>query len=323
MSRRLLLGCASLLVFAMASATDVPAKERGAHQADKAASSTVASQTASRPASNYDVKAIRIDDVFASLRITVSERGPVTLALSGPKALLDKVHVDTSGDTLRIKEEHREHVWNWREWFDFKGKKKRDKITLDIKAPKGTSLVLDDFIGEMAIGDLEAPVKIQAIAATGTIGKTTRADVTLAGSGKLELGTVAQQLKIEIAGSGTVNAGSSGGAIVEIAGSGETRLGPVLGSLRVEIAGSGDVRVASVNGPTNIETAGAGSITIDTGEANPLKVEILGSGNVEFGGEAVNPSISALGSGNVSIRSYRGKLDTDGMAHVKIGGLYP
>jgi hypothetical protein len=50
-----------------------------------------------------------------------------------------------------------------------------------------------------------------------------------------------------------------------------------------------------------------------------LHVEIMGSGNFAFGGVAVDPHIEAFGSGNVRLHSYRGKLDTEGMADVKIG----
>jgi hypothetical protein len=59
---------------------------------------------------------------------------------------------------------------------------------------------------------------------------------------------------------------------------------------------------------------------IKSGRANPLKISIVGSGDVSFGGEAVNPSIAAIGSGDVWIKSYSGKLSSSGMASVKVGG---
>jgi hypothetical protein len=48
-------------------------------------------------------------------------------------------------------------------------------------------------------------------------------------------------------------------------------------------------------------------------------VDIMGAGNFVFGGVAVDPHIDAVGSGNVKLKSYRGHLDTEGMADVKIG----
>ncbi len=335
MPRKWLLGLASLLVVAsvgaLQAAPPVPPKAIKAPTAPTAPRAPQAPKApvaptapgASGPVINqattkYDVKGIEVDDVFGTLHITVTNGGPVTLSISGTKPALDNLHVSNMGDRLLIKEEHEGHVWNWREWFTYK-RERRDRITLNITAPKGTSLGTDGFVGDLTVGDLDGPVKIEAAAAQGTIGNVTSATLSLAGSGKLSVGAVTQQLKIEIAGSGTINAGASAGASIEIAGSGDAHVGPVLGKLRVEIAGSGDVTVASVNGPTTAEIAGAGSIKIDTGEANPLKVEILGSGDFDFGGEAVDPEITAMGSGDVTLKSYRGKLDTDGMAHLKIG----
>lgn len=324
MSRTLLLGCASLLVLAaIGNSLASPAAKHAPPPPPAPAVHPAAPAVPAPPkgpASTYDVKGVEISDVYGTVHVAVTDRGTVTLAMSGPKQVLDDVHVTSTGGLLRISEDHiGNHVWNWREWFDFKTREHRDKVTLQIGVPKGTSLNMDDFVGDFTVGDLNGPVKLDVAAAQGTIGNVTRAEIGLAGSGRIDIGTVAQDLKIEIAGSGTVNAGASANASVEIGGSGDAHLGPVLGGFRVEIAGSGDVTVASVNGPTNVETAGAGSIKIDTGEANPLKVEMIGSGDFVFGGEAVDPNISAMGSGNVTLKSYRGKLSTEGMTHVKIG----
>lgn len=329
MSRTWILGLASLLLIASVGASQAaPAappktvKAPSAPQAPKAPAAPAAPRAAgpaiNQAAMSYNVKGIEIDDIFGTLHVTVTNSGPVTLAMSGAKSELDNVHVTNTGDRLLIKEEHLGHVWNWREWFTYK-QERRDRVTLNISAPKGTSLGIDGFVGDLTVGDLDGPVKIDAAAVQGTVGNVTSAKISLAGSGKLTVGTVTQQLGIDIAGSGTVNAGASGGASIEIAGSGDAHVGPVLGKLRIDIAGDGDVTVASVNGPTNIEVAGSGNIKIDTGEANPFKVEIMGSGDLDFGGEAVNPEISVMGSGDVSLKSYRGKLDTDGGAHVKVG----
>lgn len=325
MSRNWLLGYASVLVLAGTVALQASPQAPAAPKAAPAPAAPRAAApqapmgpTINGPTTRYDVKGIDINDVFGTVRVTVTNGGPVTLAMSGPRQAMDKIKVVVTGGTLRINEEHMEHVWNWREWFDFK-RDRRDRITLNLTAPKGTSLAIDDFVGEFTVGDLEAPVKIGAAAAKGTIGNVQRAYIELAGSGNIQIGTVTEQLKVEIAGSGTIRAGASAGASIEIGGSGDATLGPVLGGLKVEIAGSGDIQVASVNGPCSIETAGAGNIRIDTGECNPLKVEMLGAGDLVFGGEAVNPEITAMGSGNVTLKSYRGKLSTEGMTHVKIG----
>jgi hypothetical protein len=45
----------------------------------------------------------------------------------------------------------------------------------------------------------------------------------------------------------------------------------------------------------------------------------MGAGKFDFGGIAVDPHVEAFGSGSVRIKSYRGKLSSEGMADVKIG----
>jgi len=61
-------------------------------------------------------------------------------------------------------------------------------------------------------------------------------------------------------------------------------------------------------------------VKIADGKADPLHVEIMGAGNFAFGGVANNPHIEAVGSGSVKLKSYTGKLDTEGMTNVQIGG---
>jgi len=69
----------------------------------------------------------------------------------------------------------------------------------------------------------------------------------------------------------------------------------------------------------SVSTAGSGNVKIAGGNANPLKVSIVGGGDLDFGGNAVNPSISAMGSGDIWIKSYTGHMSSSGMADVHIG----
>ena len=43
------------------------------------------------------------------------------------------------------------------------------------------------------------------------------------------------------------------------------------------------------------------------------------AGDFSFGGMAVDPHIEAVGSGTVKLKSYKGKLNSEGMANVQIG----
>jgi len=283
------------------------------------ASTAVWADDVTLPAKSFDVRKVLVTDVVGELKVTVGGSGPVTVRVSGDSERVKTVQLKESGGRLTIDQERSHSVWNWHKWFDFDEVKDKEGITVRVEVPKGTELTVDDFVGDADIGDLEGPLKFSAAAVDAKIGKVTTAELELAGAGDIEIAEVSGTFTLEIAGSGDVRVGSTGGAKVEIAGSGEANIGAVAGGVRVAIAGSGDVTVASVSGPVDIDIAGAGSVTIQSGEANPLSVDIMGSGDLVFGGEAVDPKISAFGSGDVRIKSYRGKLQTNGQASLTIG----
>ena len=121
MSRNLLLGFASVLVLAstvaLQAAPSAPTAPKAppAPAAPRAPAAPQAAPVYSGPIVNgptqrFDVKGIEIDDMFGTVRVTVSNGGPVTLALSGPKDALDKIKVNSTGGTLHINQEHMEQI---------------------------------------------------------------------------------------------------------------------------------------------------------------------------------------------------------------------
>jgi hypothetical protein len=212
-------------------------------------------------------------------------------------------------------------VWDWRRWFDFSNLNRDDRtrLQLQITVPRGAEVRIEDMIGNATIGDLNGPLRLEATATQARIGKVTSAQIEMNGSGRVDIAQVTNELKLEIAGSGKVTAGSVGALKADLAGSGDAVIGDIHGPLKLDVAGSGNLTATKVNGPLNISIAGAGSVKIADGLADPFRVDIMGSGNVVFGGMAVDPKISALGSGSVRLKAYRGKLSSEGMANVKIG----
>ena len=105
--------------------------------------------------------------------------------------------------------------------------------------------------------------------------------ITVAGSGKIDLGQVRQdRLAVAIRGSGTVEgAGAVDDLDLAIAGSGRMRLGGLVAKkLSVSIAGSG---------------------TIDTAASDSADVSIAGSGTVRFHVKPKSVSSHIAGSGNI------------------------
>ena len=273
------------------------------------------------PTKSYDVKALKLDGVVGTLKIEVKD-GPATLAISGLKQRVAGMKVHVENGRLVVEGHYVDSVWDWSNWFDFShlGENKPDQLIVHVSVPKGTSVKVDELVGNAAIGDTQGEMEFGATGNTqSTIGNVAKAHIELAGSGKVTLANVAGALSAETAGSGDIHAGDATSVDGDIAGSGSIGVGHVAGAIKIDIAGSGDFTAASVNGPVDADIAGSGSVSIGNGEANPLHVDIMGSGNLSFGGTAVDPEVSAMGSGSVKIKAYRGKLSNSGMSNLKIG----
>jgi hypothetical protein len=267
----------------------------------------------------YNARAVEVTDLYGTLNVEVAP-GPVTVVMTARKEVLDRVVVRMDNGTLNIREKSGiDGSWDIFRWLGYGDRGRHDRLHIQVRAPKGTPLHVD-MVGQIAIGDIDAPVKLELAATSGTIGTVTRANVEMAGGGKLRITRVAGPLKLEIAGGPQVTTGPVGSADIEIAGSGWANLGQVGGGIHATIAGSGNVTAARANGAVRVEIAGSGGVRIAGGVANPLHLSIMGSGDFDFGGEAVNPRVEVLGSGKVRIKSYRGNLTTEGMPDIQIGG---
>jgi hypothetical protein len=274
------------------------------------------------PVKSYEINALKVEDMSGTLTVDVKDGGPTTLEINGVQWKVARVGVRQSGRELTIKGTDNRKVWNWRSWFDFRhgGRDEAKNLYVHLTVPRGTAVKVDSLIGNAIIGNIEAPLKFDAVGDTDTrIGNVASADVSLAGSGKIKIANVAGRLNAETAGSGDIRSGDACDVHAEIAGSGSISVAKAKCKLHVEIAGSGDFSAASVSGPTHIEIAGSGSVSIADGEANPMHVEIMGSGDVSFGGMAVDPNIESMGSGSVRLKAYRGNLHTEGNSSLKIG----
>jgi hypothetical protein len=253
--------------------------------------------------------------LVAQVEIVAIPQGPVRVQATGNPDTLKEFHVRAVGDEviIRLDSDEEEAWFPWNLFNMWSRDRKAQDLKIRISAPLGTPYDIEDMIGSITAGDLDAPLRLEGHALTARFGRVQSARVGIAGSGRISLGAIKETLDIEIAGSGHFDAPSAAAAQIEIAGGGEVVLGPLAGGLSAEIAGSGDVRVASVNGPVDIEIAGSGDVLIGGGRATPLAVSIAGSGDVDFKGHAVDPSVEIAGSGSVKVGSYSGNLRQDTM----------
>jgi len=311
---------------AAAMARDEAAKARAeAEQARRDVQMAAADNNwVTKPRMTFQAKKVHFDSIVGSIKVDVRDGGPMTVDVSGTKRAVDGLDVHVDGGTLNIDggdEDENISVWDWKKWFDFSdvGRSHRYKLNLHVVVPRGSDVSVDDFVGDAVIGDTMGALDFTANATKTKVGKLKSAKIELDGSGQVDMSQVAGPLRLEIDGSGRVNAGDVQSVHAELNGSGDASIGSVHGPLKLDIAGSGSLTATKVVGPVDIDIAGAGSVKIADGVADPFKVDIAGSGDVFFGGVAVNPSIDALGSGKVKLHAIRGKLNSEGMANVKIG----
>jgi hypothetical protein len=276
------------------------------------------------PAKTYNTSVLRIEDLVGTVTVDVKD-GPMSVEVSGDRNRVSHLEVNIEGNVLAIDGENSgegNSVWDWKNWFNFSDESRRatNNLFVRVSVPKGTEVKVDDLVGNATIGDTEGVLRFGAAATTAHIGRVKEAHIDVGGSGKIYVTQVDGPLHLDVGGSGKITVGPTDEVFADIAGSGDVTLGPIAKGLKLDIAGSGDVSAPRVNGPVHVEIAGSGSVKIADGVANPLHVEIMGAGNFIFGGNAVDPHIEAMGSGTVKLKSYTGKMDSEGMANVQIGG---
>lgn len=278
----------------------------------------------SLPTKSFSAHTLKLDDVVGTLTVNVRDGGPISVSVSGEKGRVDGVSVNQEDDKVVIdatNSSENESVWNWHNWLNFSSDYESEPNDLIIKVtvPRGTPVHVSDLVGDATIGDTQGELHFEAAATKARIGRVGPADVSVAGSGRLEIAQVSGPLHLEVGGSGKVKVGSTQSVHADIGGAGTVDLGAIAGGLSLDIAGSGDVTAARVNGPTHVDIAGSGSVKIADGTADPLHLDVFGAGSFAFGGVAVDPHIDAVGAASVKLKSYRGHLDNEGMADVKIG----
>ena len=146
-------------------------------------------------------------------------------------------------------------------------------------------------------------------------------DLEDAGPGDYKIGAVGAALKIDIAGSGDVEAADSTDLDLHIAGSGDVSLDRLNGPGKIAIRGSGDVTIGGGSMPNlAIELRGSGDTKI-SGEIGTLSASTVGSGDIQIDGGVKDAALSTFGSGDIEIAKATGsvKRSNTGSGTIKIG----
>lgn len=124
-------------------------------------------------------------------------------------------------------------------------------------------------------------------------------------SADYHIGDVGGTLRLEIHGSGSVDAATAKELNLLISGSGDARVDQVGGHIEGKISGSGDLRVTkAVVASTNLTITGSGGTEIDEGDLGTTTIYLHGSG--KFSGPAAGDvKMESTGSADFSLRSVK------------------
>lgn len=142
----------------------------------------------------------------------------------------------------------------------------------------------------------------------GAVGAGAGADIANSGCGDWTVADQNGPLKLSLAGSGDVRAGTAASAEVHVSGSADVNMRAARGGLMASVTGSGDVNAGVVNGPLHVRVGGSGDVRVKGGAVTDMDVSVIGSGDVHFGGVARSLTANVAGSGDVSAAKVTGSV---------------
>jgi Putative auto-transporter adhesin, head GIN domain len=155
------------------------------------------------------------------------------------------------------------------------------------------------------------------------IGPSGALDAAFSGCGNAEIGDVAGELKLDLAGGGKLHAGAAQSLDLDSAGSAGATIGAVREGAQVSIAGSGDVAIAALTGALDASTAGSGELEVSGGDVAKADISLAGSGSARIHAPVQKLEVSIVGSGEVDVVGAVGDLDAEiaGSGNVRVSSV--
>lgn len=268
----------------------------------------------------FNAESLRVVDLRGTINVEVTPgSSQISVVIEGEEDEVQNIKVQSDGGVLVIEQVSR--LMSLRRILNLGFIRfLEDNPKIAVSVPPRTPLAVDDFVGEIRVGDLDAPLALKGRGSVkGRIGNVTEAEIDLFGSTEIDLGRVSGRIDLVLRGSSDVRVVSSGTATIEASGSSEVHIGPVAGDLKIDSSGSTQVVVESVNGSLSIRSSGSSDVDIGGGRADPLSVRVSGAATISFAGNANDPDIMASGSANIRIGSVTGQIRTRGGGSIVIG----
>lgn len=186
--------------------------------------------------------------------LTIKQGNAFEVILEGDEEDLDQIVTEVSGDRLRIKTKNNNWNWNW-------GSSKI-KVTVTLK----------DFSGLDVSGSGDA-VSIGVL-------KGDDVDLSVSGSGNMDIKLEAQEVDMSVSGSGSISlTGKGTNADLSISGSGKLDAEDFIAeTVEVRISGSGSARVYATK-EIDSRISGSGSVRY-AGDPDKVYNKSSGSGSV-------------------------------------------
>ena len=297
---------------------------------------------------------IEFREVYGTINITLTERGPLTVEMSGPGAGAlairkgQAVSIVGDFDKRTFMQAYRRQARSMRmSRSGVPGRDRpfeemlKDEPVLTITAAPGTAIRVVDGAVKMNVegraGDVEIDDNAMLLV---TMGDMDRALIGVHGHGYVKTGDIAGPFEAAVHGSGDLvfgNAGLvdlsvhgsgdvygkaiAGDLTAQLHGSGDLELGDVAGRTQAQVHGSGDLELGRVAGGIEAQVYGSGDL-IFQGVSGNVDAVVHGSGEIDLGdGEVQDLDISVHGSGSVSFdgASVNAKLRNGGSGNITVG----
>lgn len=134
--------------------------------------------------------------------------------------------------------------------------------------------------------------------------KAPKINVSLAGSGDVQVPLEGEEISLSVSGSGELKAkAQSENLSASLAGSGDIRLEGSTQEIKINISGSGNVKARNLESKTaKISIAGSGNIEVVSREE--IYARVSGSGDIDYYGKPAKEDIKVSGSGKVQMKGY-------------------
>ena len=244
---------------------------------------------------DYAARAVQIEAFSGTLIVRVGTAKTARLELTGPAEQRKSLRIAVRDKILHIRHEHAERRIRNNVHVErnvvitgpggysstviggqhLRAQSGPGALRLELTLPAGLPIGVDDFAGDLDIGDTLGPVILTLTDGSVRIGRIHAATLKIIGAGEIAAERVDGPLAIEIDGSGAVSVGDG-----------------AMPSLSIASNGTADISVGGRAGSAEIDANGVAEIRIEHVENSPT-ASVNGVGNVAIGNWDISESVPA------------------------------